>query len=105
MISLIIIIITGGKQAQGLSTSLFHRWSEAPSRGGVCGQCLYQLLKSRKGERACACVPCVRACVRACVCACVNECVWGGGGGACVCACVRAVFASCVKYMCVKTQV
>ena len=32
------------KIPQGLSTLLFHRWSEVPSRGGVRGDSLYKKL-------------------------------------------------------------
>ena len=32
------------KIPQGLSTLLFHRWSEVPSRGGVCGDSPYEKL-------------------------------------------------------------
>ena len=32
------------KIPQGLSTLLFHRWSEVPSRGGVHGDSLYEKL-------------------------------------------------------------
>ena len=32
------------KIPQGLSTLLFHRWSEVPSRGGVCGDSPYKKL-------------------------------------------------------------
>ena len=43
VISLIIVnrcMVNRLKIPQGLSTSLFHWWSEVPSRGGVCGDSL-----------------------------------------------------------------
>ena len=38
------------KIAQGLSTLLFHRWSEVPSRGGVCSDSLYEKLPALQSQ-------------------------------------------------------
>ena len=42
-------IVNRLKIPQGLSTLLFHRWSEVPSRGGVRGGSLYEKLPALQG--------------------------------------------------------
>ena len=39
------------KIPQGLSTLLFHRWSEVPSRGGVRSDSLYEKLPALQSQR------------------------------------------------------
>ena len=55
------------KIPQGLSTLMFRRWSEFPSRGGVC-------LSVRLSVCVCVCV-CLCVWVSACLCAYVRECM------------------------------
>ena len=46
------------KIPKGLSTLLFHRWSEVPSRGGVCIDSLYEKLPVLQGTHLSAFLKC-----------------------------------------------
>ena len=63
-------------QHQGLSSSSFSSFSQAPTPGPNFAMCVCVCV------RVCVCA-CVRVCVRVCVCACVRACVC-----ACMCVCM-----------------